>query len=139
MSLIEIKWHPTKKELRDFGIIALGAAFVISIFLFAAKSISIRVTSIILAIGLFIFLCSLVSLKLTRFIYLGLTLSTLPIGWCFSFIILAIFYFLILTPIGLLFRIFGRDPLCRKFDKEAESYWINRRSDDNPDRYFRQF
>jgi hypothetical protein len=52
---------------------------------------------------------------------------------------MAIFYFLLLTPLGLLFRLMGRDALGRKFDSNTNSYWIARRSPEKLDRYFHQF
>jgi hypothetical protein len=56
-----------------------------------------------------------------------------------SFTLMAIFYFLLLTPLGLIFRLTGRDSLRRKFDSNTNSYWIVRRQPENPDRYFHQF
>jgi len=36
-------------------------------------------------------------------------------------------YFTTVTPIGLLLRALGKDPLRLRFDGTAESYWIDRR------------
>ena len=44
-------------------------------------------------------------------------------------IIMALVYFLILTPISLLVRIFGKDLLGLKFLKKQNSYWIKRNKD----------
>jgi saxitoxin biosynthesis operon SxtJ-like protein len=41
-------------------------------------------------------------------------------------IILAIVYFLVLTPLGLAIRLAGRDPLRRRRDTSASTYWISR-------------
>ena len=60
-----------------------------------------------------------------------------PIGWIVSHAVLAIVYYGILTPIGLLLRLF-RDPMLRRFDPDAASYWMERESDDDLSRYFRQ-
>ncbi len=46
------------------------------------------------------------------------------IGWVNTRIILTVVYYVILTPIGLLMRIFGKDILSLKIDKGAKSYWI---------------
>jgi hypothetical protein len=139
MSMVEINWNPKPKELRNFGIIALIATAVISLVLYLIKGLGIQWILIITGIGFAIFLCSLTSGKLTRMIYLGLTLGTLPIGWVVSFILLAIFYFLILTPLGLIFRLIGRDPLHRNFDSKTESYWLRRSPPNTIERYFHQF
>jgi len=139
MSLIEINWSPSRKELRNFGMISLIASVIISLLLYVLKGLGIQWMAIIFFIGLFIFLSSLISFKLTRGIYLGLILVTMPIGSVVSITLLAIFYFLLLTPLGLLFRLMGRDVLGRKFDSAADSYWLIRRPPDNLDRYFHQF
>jgi len=139
MSLIEINWHPKNKELRNFAIIALIASLVIACLLYTLKGIPIQWAGIIVTAGFGIFLSSFISLKLTRIIYLGLFLVTFPIGWAISMILLTAFYFLLLTPLGLLFRLLGRDPLGRKFDPDAKSYWLDRRQTDSLDRYFHQY
>ena len=48
-------------------------------------------------------------------------------------------YYLVLTPIGLIRRISGRDPLHRRFDRDADSYWIARKPASDTKRYFRQY
>lgn len=39
---------------------------------------------------------------------------------------LAILFFLAVTPIALLMRILGKDPLRMRLDPEAKTYWITR-------------
>jgi len=45
------------------------------------------------------------------------------LGYVSTGLILTITFFLVITPIGLLGRLFGRDPLHLKFDKQSDSYW----------------
>ena len=139
MSMIEINWNPTRKDLRIFGIGALVASMIISAVLYFFKGIEPRWISILIAVGFLIFTSSIISIKVTRMIYLSLSLVTLPIGWVLSFIMLAVFYYLIVTPIGLVFRLTGRDPLNQKFDSKTKSYWKKHKSPDTLDRYFHQF
>ncbi len=40
---------------------------------------------------------------------------------------LAIVYFIILTPISLLIRVFGRDYLSLKFSNKKNSYWVDKK------------
>ncbi len=139
MSLVEIDWNPKSKQLQSFGKIALVASAVISLLLYLLKGVAIQWVLIIFAFGFIIFIISMISLKLTKMIYLGMILVTLPIGWVVSFILLAIFYYLLLAPLGLIFRLMGRDPLCRKFDPKAKSYWLSRQPPKGPEQYFHQF
>ena len=46
------------------------------------------------------------------------------LGFVMARVILTLFFFVLLTPIGLLARLFGKDFLSRKSDREATSYWI---------------
>ena len=41
-------------------------------------------------------------------------------------IVMALMFFVVLTPSGLLMRLFGKDPLRRRFDADAATYWIER-------------
>lgn len=138
MALVEINWNPSRRDLRSFGIIALIAASIIALLLHLLKGLGLTWVLPILLIGLGVFLCSVISLKLTRIIYLGLTLAAAPIGLAVSFLLMAAFYFLLLMPIGLFFRLIGRDALRRKFEPDARTYWLPRESRKDPERYFRQ-
>jgi len=139
MSLVKIDWNPKSKQLQSFGKIALVASAVISLLLYLLKGVAIQWVLIIFAFGFIIFIISMISLELTKMIYLGMILVTLPIGWMVSFILLSAFYFLLLAPLGLIFRLIGRDPLCRKFDPNAKSYWLSRQPPKGPEQYFHQF
>ena len=139
MSFVEINWYPKQKQLRNFGKIALIATAVISLLLYVLKGTAIQWALIIFAVGLIIFLSSIISLRLTRAIYVVLTAVTFPIGLVVSFMLLSAFYFLLLAPLGLLFRLTGRDVLGRKFDPTAESYWQQRKPPESVERYYHQF
>lgn len=41
-------------------------------------------------------------------------------------IVMAVMYYIAVVPVGLLLKVFGKDPLLRRFDPEAKSYWIDR-------------
>ena len=42
-------------------------------------------------------------------------------------VVMAIVYFIILTPISLLVRLFGKDLIGMKFSNDINSYWIKRK------------
>lgn len=139
MSLIKINWNPDTRLLRDFGRIAVIAMTCLAALLYFVKGISLTSAVIIFAAGIIIFVISLISQKLTRIIYLILTLAGYPIGLAVNFIVMAVFFFLVITPISIFFKVIGRDPLSRKFKRHDESYWLSRSKEDQVDRYFRQF
>ena len=139
MPLIDINWNPSRKDIRSFGFIGLIVLTAVSLILFFVKGVSFKVCLVIFLFGVFIFLSSIVSFKLTRSIYLGLTILTFPIGLFISFLLMSIFYFGLITPLGLFFRSIGRDPLNRKFEPDMKSYWTNRKKVTDIKRYFHQF
>ena len=50
------------------------------------------------------------------------------LGIIISPIVMFLVYFIILTPVSLIVRLFGKDLLGLKFFKKNESYWIIRKS-----------
>ena len=65
------------------------------------------------------------------------------VGCCLGIVmgnlLFAAFFYLILTPIGLLMRAVGRDPLQKRFDRSRTTYWRNVEKVVDGERYFRQF
>ena len=62
---------------------------------------------------------------------LGFGLSQMAGG-----VILALFFFIIVTPLGLVMRMFGKDPLRLRRPSGAESYWSEARRKSSLDRLF---
>jgi ABC-type uncharacterized transport system permease subunit len=75
---------------------------------------------------------------LLRIVFVGLSYATYPVGWVVSTVVLCAMYYLVLTPVGLVARLFGYDPLARGFDRQARSYWVARRPREGLEGYFRQ-
>jgi len=63
----------------------------------------------------------------------------LVLGAVVSALLLGAFFYLILTPVGLLARVTGKDFLELKKPKGANSYWHSRTDTPPKDRYERQF
>ena len=138
MSLVEIDWNPGRRQLRVFGLSALAASIVLAAVFVLLWGLTIAWAIAALALGATILLCSLVAPRAARIVYIALSAVGLPIGLVVSFVLLAAFYFLLLTPIALVFRLVGRDSLHRRFDRAAASYWIPRKTATSLDRYFHQ-
>jgi len=139
MSLVTINRHPSRKELRDFGVAAVIMLTIIAVLLNRFKGLGTSWMLGICAAGSLIFIISRINERLVKPVYITLTLATAPIGWVVSFIIMAAFYYLVITPTGLLFRLSGRDSLHRKFDRSVSSYWVRHRRPDSVKQYFNQF
>lgn len=74
-----------------------------------------------------------------RWVYVGCTVATFPVGWVVSQAVLALLFFGVFTPIALVFRMIGRDALGRRYAPEQETYWVPKPAADDPRSYFRQF
>ena len=48
------------------------------------------------------------------------------LGKMISPLIMGIIFFLVVTPIGLIMRVFGKDILSLKYNKKDKSYWIEK-------------
>ena len=83
------------------------------------------------------------------FLFLGILnskiLSPLNKGWIkfgellgkiIAPIVMFLVFFIILTPIGMLLKLFGKDLLKIKKNKLIKSYWINRKNITSMDRQF---
>ena len=77
--------------------------------------------------------------RLRRPLYVGMSLASYPIGWLVSHVILLAVFLFVVTPVALLLRVFGHDPMHRRFDHSAQSYWVPHRPADHLRRYFQQF
>jgi multisubunit Na+/H+ antiporter MnhG subunit len=64
--------------------------------------------------------------SLLRPVYIGWMKFAFVLGWINTRLILGIFFYLVLTPVGLFMRLIGRDALHRKFDRKATTYWVKR-------------
>jgi hypothetical protein len=78
--------------------------------------------------------------RLLKWAYVAWMSAAFVLGFVMAHVILTLFFFLIITPIGLVARMFGQDFLSLKLDRAAPSYWIPhpRKSKSQPD-YERQF
>lgn len=143
-----IEWNPEPRTLRSFGtlsglLLALIGAWVffrhailgISLSAAAARSAGLGIW----AAGAAMFVLGIFLPRSLRLIHVGMSLAAYPVGWVVSHLILLGIFYLVLTPIGLVFRWIGRDALQRKFDPKAKTYWSDHPPAPPADRYFRQY
>lgn len=48
------------------------------------------------------------------------------LGKVFTPIVTCAIFLVVVTPTGLIMRVFGKDLLCKRIDKSAKTYWIDR-------------
>ena len=146
-NMIEINLRPDERTLRQFGWIAFfGFSFIAAIawfevFIFAFGLGEARpiVAGVFGALAILAVVFSAVFPKANLPIYVGLTLLSYPIGFVLSYLIMGFLFFVLITPLGLFFKLTGRDPMFRAFDREAATYWADPRPRRGKESYFRQF
>jgi len=137
MALLEIDWNPPPKKLRLFGGVWLPLFLIIVGALCLLRWSSPTAGWILLGAAAAACLVSWPAPRLIRPVYVGWTAATYPIGWTISHLMLALIYFGVVTPIGLLLRLFGHDPLALK--RRSTSLWQRRPPPGKVERYFKQF
>lgn len=139
MALVTLNLKPSEKQLKNFGLVGLIMCNVIGIVLFGLEKISNSGYLIFIVVGILLFVLSRVSTRLLKPVFLVLVLLTFPIGWVFSHLAMALFYYGIITPVALLFRLLNRDPLCRRREPDTDTYWLRYKQKRSARDYFRQF
>ena len=115
----------TKKDLRNFGFTIGSILLVIALILFFKEKDS---DVYFFSIGLVFILSGIVlSFILKPFYKIWMTFAVI-IGWIMTRIILAILFFIIITAIVVLARLFGKDFLNLKPDNR-DSFWNMRNRD----------
>lgn len=108
--------NPSRRQLRVFGIL-LGALLV-----FAGQTVDGADAFGGSAAGVFIAALAGMLPGAIEPIWKTLMALALPIGWLVSRAILVAFFYLVLTPVSLVLRAAGRDPMNRQLSG-CGSYW----------------
>jgi saxitoxin biosynthesis operon SxtJ-like protein len=137
--MISINWHPTDRELRQFAGIWFPAFWLIVSLLIGARSGHWLLPTVLTGIAAVIGLIGFIRPRLMRPVYVAWMCAVFPIGWLVSHLLLAAVFYLLITPLGLLLRLIGRDKLKLRFERDAKTYWTPREPPPASDRYFRQF
>ncbi|MEM9291957.1 MAG: hypothetical protein AAGD01_09775 [Acidobacteriota bacterium] len=148
MSLIPIDRNPKPRQLAVFGTLwllvfgtlgALGLRRHGGLEALEAGKPAALVWTTLLVLAVLIPALGWIWREVLRRAYVALTVLTWPIGWVISRLLLAIAYYLVLTPVGLALKLRGRDAMQRRLDPDAESYWQPKRPTAQAKRYYRQF
>jgi carbamoyltransferase len=127
---------PTTRQLREFAY--LGAAILAALALWQPAS------NLPLALGLgsMALVAALIGLLKPRWlapVFMTWMILTFPISWTVSTLLLAVVYYVLITPIGLALRLLGRDVLPRSWSSDQDSYWQEKPAAENSRRYLQQF
>lgn len=133
-----VKDEPSPRVLRQFAgiwlVVFLGVAAQ-NQFLKSRPAAAMVWAFVALAVGI----PGVVWPRWARWVYSGAMLMAFPIGWCVSNLLLALLYFGVITPIGLILRWSGRDELGLKPAPERQSFWQPKPPTSDVTSYFRQY
>jgi hypothetical protein len=134
MRLLELNRHPSDRQLRQFGLISLAALPLVG-WIWGASGATMLV---LLIAGLLVAAGSLILPKLVQPLFVGLMLIAMPIGLVVGELAMVAIYFGVFLPIGLAFRLVGRDALNLRRNRKASSYWQEKQQPSNVANYYRQ-
>jgi ABC-type uncharacterized transport system permease subunit len=138
VGIVRINRNPSRRELNQFGFIWLGFVAVFGAIAW------FKLDSPRLAVGLWIASVAVpvigwIAPAFMRLVFVGMSMLAWPIGFVVSHVVLAVVYYLVLTPIGLAMRLIGYDPMSRKRGADETSRWVARGPGRGAESYFRQF
>jgi ABC-type uncharacterized transport system permease subunit len=139
VDIVTINRDPSPSQLRQFGFVWLG--FMTLFGGLAWFRLESPTTALILwVMAVVVPVVGWLVPRFMRLVFVGMSIAAWPIGFVVSHVVLALVYYLVLTPIGLVMRALGYDPMSRRIDRDGGSRWVERAPDQGgPGRYFRQF
>lgn len=112
------------KEARQFGI---TLAFILSVLAgFQYLKHRVNVYPVLSGISLAVLCTAIIKPRLLLPVFIVFTRVGHAIGWFNTRLILVVIYACFVTPIALIRKMIGKDPLPKRIDKQAKSYWVSR-------------
>ena len=108
---------------RNFGLVFFIIFLIVSLWPLTYEG-PIRIWTVIISL-VFLILGLMNSKLLTPLNKLWFKFGTI-LGVIVVPVVMGVVFFLVVTPIGLVMKIMGRDLLNKKYDKKKRTYWIKR-------------
>lgn len=134
--MIKLNLAPEQRILRQFAWIAAVAFPLLAAFVTRGEARWFQpwawpwtstLVLVLAGIGVGQLLALLAGMRqLTLGLYVVLMVIAWPIGFVISHVLIAVIYYLVITPIALFFRVTGRDVIGKKLDPRATTYWHDR-------------
>ncbi len=121
--MIKINLNPTNRELSQFGVFALFGFPLIGWLIHAKLGAPDWLFYGLIGLGVITLVLSRVSARLVKPIFIGLMIVATPIGFVISMALMLLIFYGLFLPVGLIFRLLGRDPLDKRPDPTMSSYW----------------
>jgi hypothetical protein len=138
VALLELRKDPSPKELRQFAAIWFPAACAVVGWMIYRR-LGVWPAGLVWGLGVVLGIIGAWRPAVMRPIWNGWMTLAWPIGWVVSHAVLGLLYYGVLTPLGLVMRLVGHDPMTRGFDGNAKTYWVVHDPGAHSKRYLRQF
>lgn len=129
MPLIEINLHPERHQLRVFG---LALAAILGFFawrfhwLFGIPALVVAAVAAAFPMAL-------------RWVFVAMMVVPYPLGLAVSWFILGLIYYGVVTPLGWVAKLCGRDLLMLRPRPDATTFWMKRKATPTRKSYFNQW
>ena len=139
MQWSDVVTPPSERMLRQFAALCLGVFVGMAVWRGARGHIDAWTWGVGGA-GALVGIVGLVWPAAIRWVYSGWMLAAFPIGWTISWLMLLALFYLVFLPVGLVFRLMGRDALALRPPARGDgSLWLPKQTGSQPTDYFRQF
>jgi hypothetical protein len=135
---VEINWKPSRRELRKFGLTLLVLFPLLGAFL-AWRLGRMGIFYGCAGVGVLVELLVLCVPRVGLWLYKGWMGLAFVMGYVVGPLMMALIYFGAVTPIALILRVRGNDPLQRRRKPAGESYWAPLEHRTDVRSYERQF
>jgi len=115
-----------RKQLRHFGLIVGGIFAAIGLWPVLFRAQGPRLWALALAVALVV--PALVLPRSLTYVHRSWMAAGEALGWINTRIILSVIFYALVTPMGILMRRFGRDPMRRRFEPDATTYRVPKSS-----------
>jgi hypothetical protein len=114
----------TKRTLRQFGLMVGGVFLLIGLWPFVWRQEAVRIWAVVP--GSLLAIAGLVVPSLLKQVYQGWMWVGHVMGWVNTRIILGVLFYGVVTPMGLVMKLTGRDPMRRGYEPDAQTYRVIR-------------
>jgi hypothetical protein len=135
MNWSDLPFRPSTRTLRQFAVLWIIFFAGISYWHEAFRGSWLLASALAIGIGLF----GLAIPRLMRPVFVVWMSAAFPVGWIVSRVLLACVFYGVFVPVGLCFRLVGRDVLERRYDPRKDTYWTGKNYRTDLAGYFRQF
>jgi hypothetical protein len=112
-----------KKEWRKFGI---GVTIILAVIATIQLIIGKNLYPYFYGVAVFFLFFGLLLPIIIKPVYILFFFLGFVLGWFMTRVILSILFYFVLTPNGLILKLFRKHFLDLKMDKKAETYWLDK-------------